>query len=240
MDKYEVTVARLKQYLTWYFGPEGSAPAPGAGKSPHFAADPGWNSNYPLPARNPQGMQDAQDMLSCVAVHGDPADVNATYPAANPLLPANCVSFYVADALCIWDGGRLPTEAEWNFAATSSEQRTYPWSNPPASTLINATYAVYANNPILSVGSLPAGVGPFGQLDLAGNVSEWTLDYFTTSYPAAITPCADCINLSPTAERSLRGGSFQFSQLFVKTSSRGSLAPDMGRVFAGFRCVHDL
>ncbi len=240
MDKYEVTVARLKKYIDWYFGPEGSAPLPGAGKSAHFAADPGWVASYSLPARTPQGVQDMQDMLSCVTTHGDPVATNATFFGPGPLAPANCVSFYVAYAMCIWDGGRLPTEAEWDFSATSVEQRVYPWSVPASSTSIDATYAVYATTAPKDVGTLSAGHGLFGQLDLAGNVNEWTLDYFANPYPAALTPCTDCINTAINSARSVRGGSFMSAAPTVKTTFRTSLSLDSVSVNVGFRCVHDL
>ncbi len=236
MDKYEVTVDRLKRYIDWYFGPEGSVPALGAGKSLHFAPDPGWKATYPLPARTVQGMQDMQDMLSCVLTHGDPADANATYLGTSPTLPANCVTFYVAYAMCIWDGGRLPTEAEWDFAATSPEQRFYPWSVPASSTVIDATYAVYTAAGPKNVGSLLSGRGRYGQMDLAGNVAEWTLDYSAPYF----TPCVDCINTTVSANRSPRGGGYTASAVTVKTAFRTSNPPDAQSAKIGFRCVHDL
>jgi formylglycine-generating enzyme required for sulfatase activity len=60
----------------------------------------------------------------------------------------DCLNWYEAFAFCIWDGGRLPTEAEWNYvAAAGSEQRFYPWSSPPSSTQINLLYSEYCQTP---------------------------------------------------------------------------------------------
>lgn len=234
MDKYEVTVSRFARFVNWYYGPQGIAPATGSGKSPHIAEDPGWDANYPLPAT----LQDMQTMLSCVG-DDSTSDPTPTFLNADQSLPANCMSFYVAYAFCIWDGGRLPTEAEWNYAATGgSDQRYYPWSDPPSSKSIDATRAVYSGSGglIKEVGSAPPGNGRFGQADLAGNVSEWTLDYYA-AYPNS---CSDCLNTTVSSDRSTRGGNFSNPGSLLKTAQRISYDSVATRAGVGFRCVHDL
>src|SRR4029079_6989261 len=105
-----------------------------------------------------------------------------------------CVSWYEAYAFCIWDGGRLATEAEWNYAAAGGdEQRVYPWSVPATSKTIDSTYAVYGVAPDYGiVGSKPNGNGRWGHADLAGSLWEWTRDWAHTPY--ASTSCTNCSN----------------------------------------------
>ena len=105
--------------------------------------------------------------------------------------PINCITWYEAYAFCIWDGGFLPSEAEWNYAASGgSEQRVYPWSSPSMPTTIDCAHANYSPmgmSPCSTTGpedvgsDSPTGDGKWGQADLSGNVWEWTLD----SSPAA-------------------------------------------------------
>ena len=235
MDKYEVTVGRLARYYNWLYGSAGAVPVAGAGKSPHIATDPGWDVNYPIPATS-------QDMLALLSCTGDATapDPNATFLNADQDLPANCANFYVAYAFCIWDGGRLPTEAEWNYAAAGgSDQRYYPWSDPPSSTSIDATRAVYSGSggQIQDVGSAPAGNGRFGQADLEGNVTEWTLDYFGTPYPQS---CFDCLDTTIFSDRAARGGNFSSAAPLLKVARRSSIDAGTARTVLGFRCVHDL
>src|SRR6185369_11301256 len=108
-------------------------------------------------------------------------------------LPVNCLDWYEAHAFCIWDGGFLPSEAEWNYAATGGDQqRVYPWSSPPSSTAMDSTNAVYDGAPLLVVGSKSAGGdGRWGHADLTGSVAEWNLDWYASPYAS---PCADCAN----------------------------------------------
>lgn len=164
-------------------------------------------------------------------------------PGANENQPMNCISWYEAMAFCAWDGGFMPTEAEWNYAASGgSEQRAYPWSSPPGSLTIDCAYANYTpastcvaagtNN----VGSeSPTGDGKWGQADLGGNVWEWTLDWYASPYPQ--NPCTDCANLEPTDSHVLRGGYFQNGATDLRVGTRNDPAPTIRDSPAGVRCA---
>jgi formylglycine-generating enzyme len=151
----------------------------------------------------------------------------------------NCISWYEAFAFCIWDGGRLPTEAEWNYAAAGgTEQRVYPWSSPPASTTLDYSHAVYDDGGAIApqnVGSKsPKGDSKFGQADLAGNVWEWALDSYANSLPAS---CANCANLGSAAHRVVRGGSFNYNASYLLVSPRCDDPPAGRYAGLGARCA---
>jgi formylglycine-generating enzyme required for sulfatase activity len=153
-------------------------------------------------------------------------------------VPINCVSFNVAYALCIWDHGRLPTEAEWNFAAAGGrEQRVYPWKTPVSGPPITDEYANYgdANPGPIAVGSKPLGNGRWGQSDLSGNVVEWTLDYYG-DHPV---PCNDCMNSAAAEFGSQRGGGYAMPEDALFAALRGALKPTSLRATSGFRCARD-
>jgi formylglycine-generating enzyme required for sulfatase activity len=161
----------------------------------------------------------------------------------NENLPLNCLDWYEAFAFCAWDGGRLPTEAEWNYAAAGgNEQREYPWSNPPSATTIDSTYAIYNNAPISVVGSKSAmGDGKWGQADLAGGVTEWNLDFYVSPY--SVSQCDNCAILAKDVNASfrvIRGGSWLDDASTLLSSVRSFNGPANRNVTLGARCARSL
>jgi sulfatase modifying factor 1 len=237
LDTYEVTVGRFRTFVAAY---PASLPTGGAGKNPNNASDPGWDANN-WPAIMPL------DQAALVA--GIKCDTNlqtwTDKPSTNETRPINCVTWYEAFAFCIWDGGRLPTEAEWNYAAAGgSEQRVYPWSDG----VLVGDKASYFNGvdcvgdglagcqltDLVRVGTKALGNGKWGQADLAGNVAEWALDW---NFPYVVS-CTDCAYTTPgPLSRALRGGNFWSNAQFVSASSRGNMAPGDRGWGNGIRCA---
>jgi sulfatase modifying factor 1 len=230
LDRFEVTVGRFRRFVASY---PGNRPAEGAGAHPHIAHSGWqkiWNDYYLL-----GGKPGLTKSVSCNAATQTWTDS----VGENENKPMNCLGWHEAFAFCVWDAGRLPTEAEWNYAAAGgSEQRAYPWSDPPSSTTIDSTYAVYDGASIGGVGSTsPKGDGRWGQADLAGSLWEWNLDRYD-SYPPSCKDCATVPTASPT-DRVIRGGNWGNPAPVLLSSIRRNLVPTWHASTIGVRCARN-
>jgi formylglycine-generating enzyme required for sulfatase activity len=141
------------------------------------------------------------------------------------------VSWYGADAYCGWVGAQLPTEAKWEYAARGKQGYIYPWGND-APTCERAQGECSGRT--VPVGSLPDGASWCGALDMAGNVWEWTADWYG-DYPSGAQ--TDPTGPADGGPKVLRGGGWRHDWGYVRAAGRGYNAPS-GRVsYIGFRCA---
>lgn len=257
LDKYEVTVGRFRRFVAAWRAGTSDAPALGVGKHDHLHAgrglrvvggayEPGWT------AADTENVAPTDANLLCDLS----AATWAPLPAGGETLPINCMSWAEAKAFCIWDGGFLPTEAEWEYAAAGgAQQRKYPWgvSAPgvtneyaiygclyPSGVIVpGSTVGVCNGGNLPPVGTARLGVARWGQLDLGGGLWEWTLDSSETDAlsPTYLGLCEDCVDLSPSSQRLVRGGQYENSEYtlqptFRKLASAGQRYPGVG-----FRCA---
>jgi formylglycine-generating enzyme required for sulfatase activity len=137
--------------------------------------------------------------------------------------PVVMVTWHGAAAYCEWAGGRLPTEAEWEYAARGPEGNLYPWGNAPPSCEL-ANYGDCARV-LVRAGSRPAGASWCGALDMAGNVWEWVADRFG--------PYSDLPRENPTGPPSddvpvLRGGGWHSLRREIRAAYRQHEVPAVG------------
>jgi formylglycine-generating enzyme required for sulfatase activity len=165
---------------------------------------------------------------------GDYADYFKTkldYPVVN-------VSWQEAGEFCKWAGLRLPTEAEWEFAARGPDSTPFPWGDesPGEGGTWRAVHGVaedgYAQT--APVASLEDGVSACGAFDMAGNVWEWTADGYTSKY--AGSPRTDP-EPAPGNRKVLRGGSCTSKAGDVRSANRYNLAATDRKRNVGFRCA---
>jgi len=239
LDTFEVTVGRFRPFVEANGGTQAAPPTPNAGVQANGLGgwDPSWNQY--LPAARAQ----LETALACST-----SASWTTTPGANEKLAISCVSWFEAAAFCAWDGGFLPSEAQWNFAASGGdEQRVYPWSQPPESPTLDATLAIYnclgdgvpgcdAAEMLIEVGSRPLGRGRWGQLDLAGSQWEWSFD----ADQPFMNPCNDCERAPLSGSSVVRGGYWANSSDNLRNGHRGSESAISGPRWMGVRCARPL
>lgn len=155
--------------------------------------------------------------------------------------PINNVSWYGAAAYCQAMGGRLPTEAEWEYAARGPDNRLYPWGNE----FPDATLAVFEQRSVAllaPVDALPAGASYFNVYSMAGGLWEWVSDWYDPAYyqerPSLNPVGPERSGVSPPA-RVLRGGAWNSPAAELRASKRGMASPLAFQREIGFRCVYD-
>jgi sulfatase modifying factor 1 len=238
MDKFEVTVGRFRSFYQAY---NGTLPPVGSGAHPAHA-DSGWQAEFA--ANMPTTQNQLQSQINC---NVGQYQTWTTSAGTHENMPMNCVSWYVAFAFCIWDGGRLPTEAEWEMAASGgSEKNEYPWGvndpDPATNAIMNCLgdgISGCSPTDILPVSSRPVGANRWGNEDLAGSVWEFTLDYYDVGYYASLGTCNNCINLTNSSPgwRVIRGGDFSSSANMIRSTERASYQPITVSPYVGFRCA---
>ncbi len=157
--------------------------------------------------------------------------VDGKIPAGETFYPVSNVSWFDADAYCRWLNKRLPTETEWEYAARGKENFLYPYGNKWEPEYSSASPSSEAIGKLSNAGSYPKGASPFGILDMAGNVAEWT-DSFYQPYPNSLAK-------DDPGNRVVRGGSYVNPPIQQTATERRWLKPNETREYVGFRCAQN-
>ena len=256
LDKYLVTVGRFRQFVRVWNGGNGYAPAAGSGLHTYLHGGQGLENSGTAGSSGatyePGWVASDDSFIDLTDENLDYCAEDSTWTSSATTqenLPISCVNWYEAYAFCIWDGGFLPSEAEWEYAAAGgNQQREFPWgATHPGS---DSQYAIYGyDNGVdcyfptpgactgvanfAAVGTTLAGAGRWGQLDLAGNVAEWNLDW----YAPFTDPCVDAAGLTTADFRVIRGGGFDRDAPAILPTYPEGRYPSGRNGDVGFRCA---
>ncbi len=234
LDRYEVTVGRFRQF--WQASPT-AHPGVASGGVDYRSGT--------TTARMPWvGPVQAESELTGASCNW------STSPPMREGHPINCVDWFTAQAFCVWDGGRLPTEAEWEIAARSTDGRVFPWGSAEDYTRACASRPSTRTSTCAEEDTaFMSGVSRDGAWHLVGNVWEWTADnYGAYAASGSADPCGNRAGLSnpirnssATGFRVFRGGSwFDYGgAAYLRSASRGIDTPAVRDNDLGFRCARD-
>ena len=151
--------------------------------------------------------------------------------------PVVGVSWNDARRFCKWIGRRLPTEAEWEYAAKGTDDRRFPWTGPFDPAKANTDRPGDPFQSTAPVAELVAGDSPFGVRNMSGNAAEWVNDFFDPLYYSASKTEADPPGPPGGRERVVRGGSYRDSPYLVRVSARRAQRPTDVDNTVGIRCA---
>jgi len=178
---------------------------------------------------------------ACVEAHAcqrpERSSTTCTYDAGNGSLPVSCVHWRDAEAFCRAAGKRLPREAEWELAGRGPRSLRYPWMGSNincffAGTLLNEATGRSCSKGPMHVGAHPAGASPLGLQDMAGNVEEWTSDWYVENLAHFGAPTAG-------ASHVLKGGGWMSPPSAARMSARNWGSSVEAGPNVGFRCARD-
>ncbi len=255
LDRYLVTVGRFREFVVAWNNGRGWTPLAGSGTHTHLNgghglvnSGPGGGYETGWAASDDAQIAPTTTNLECDVEMSGNFSTWTDAAGDHENLPINCLNWWEAYAFCIWDGGFLPSEAEWEFAAAAgAEQREYPWGSAAPGTMnqyaiYNCDYPSGSGNctsflNIAPVGTATLGAGAWGHLDLAGNLYEWNLDW-KAPY-ASCTDCADLVPPSSSATSNVRlygGGMFSDDPSELLPSNIFGSQPALRSEALGVRC----